>query len=129
MAVGSGCEVGLVPPDALGAPGRLLPVLLPSEGGEVEEVVGTAGALEPARVNRVRAVHGAVHLEKAVEAGHVVGLVGSLHRFMAEGGVLVQGAVVELVVTARRVDGGTELVAEVSVVGGVPRDRPPPRRL
>ena len=71
--------------------------LLPEYADEFELSKTGAGALQAAGVHRVRAVHLPVDLEEARATGHVVGLLGRLHRLVAAGGVLVEGAVVELV--------------------------------
>src|SRR4051812_4660616 len=58
----SGGEVGLVRAHRVAAALGFLPVLLAAEGGEVEEVVRPACALQAARVLRVRVEHAVVDL-------------------------------------------------------------------
>ena len=56
--------------------------------------------LEAPGVHGVGAEDAAVGLEEARAAGHVVGLLAVAHALVAHGGVLVEGAVVELVEAA-----------------------------
>src|SRR5262245_17454981 len=68
---GSGGEVGLVGAEIAAPALGLLPVLLPAQGGEVEEVVRAAGRLEAPRVLGVGVEHAAVDVQETTTAGHL----------------------------------------------------------
>src|SRR6185437_2583429 len=62
-------------PCGLAASLGFLPLLLPAERGEVEEVVGAAGGLQAAGVLGVGVKHAPAGLEEAAPARHLEGLV------------------------------------------------------
>src|SRR4051794_25435062 len=103
-SVSSAREVGRVGTHGLTAPLRLLPLLLAPQRGEVEEVVRASCRLETARELRVRVEDPTVDREEAASPRHVVWLLRRLHALVAQGGVLVEGAVVVLTEAARLVD-------------------------
>src|SRR5437899_1333830 len=102
-------EVGRGGSRGFGTTLRLLPLLLPAEGGEVEEVVRATGGLQAPSVLRVGVEHAAIDLQEAAPAWHVVGLFGGLHALMAHRCVLVEGAEVVLVKAAGSVDRDREV--------------------
>src|SRR5947207_3897361 len=124
----SGCEVGCRRPCRPAAALGLLPLFLPAQGGEVEEVVGAAGGLEAAGVLRVRVEHTAVGLEEAAPARQLERLV-RLEEVRPHGLVLGPRAVVVLVRRDRLVDRDPEVVVEIGPERRVPGDVPTLLRL
>src|SRR5437870_1135736 len=104
---------------------RWFPLDRAAEGREVEEVVGPAGGLEPARVLRVGVEHPATGLQEAAATRHLEGLVG-FEEVGAQGLELPLRPEVVLGGSDGRVDRDAEVVVEVGAERRVPGDVPSP---
>src|SRR4051794_26798794 len=116
-------------PESLQPALRLLPLLLSPEGGEVEEAVAAADETVVATgVGGVGVEHVVPDAQEAAEAGTLHRLVSVDVAAGAGRPVLLGGAVVVLDRRDRLVERDVEVVVEVAVLRGVPREAPTPLR-
>src|SRR5260221_6198498 len=119
-------EVGNRATRVVGAALRLLPVLLATERGLVEEVVGAARRLRAARERRVGVEHVVADAEEATLPGLLARFTGHEESRLAALFVLGLRPVVVFDRRDRLVERDVEVVVEVAAERRIPGERPTP---